>query len=359
MVVRDKDMTTLNRPDKVSLDAFSDPQLETQNLNGVYNRFTNQLKTPILNAKGIQLLNANFVNSVLQLNDNGMLMFFYYANATLAGLTSNIANLFCVRLHPANFVPYAGYTAFTKNKYWNSVTELVAALNVAAATGGDSVTFNPLFRPDTISFSYDTTTRKITFTQAPGAGINVYMCPAAADDPNVLNALRGTTTPTNRIRMNAFNSSNTYATATLQPYVENVSMNARLGFAMSYLARGLWWNATSQIGCATSTGNPTFNSSIEADANPILLGSQNCSFYLSVVSGSGMDFTGRKNLIQTIPIEVAPLNINSYTASSVEKPAVSVPTDIYEISVEMLDDYGNPFIQPPNYNVNLALAVYY
>jgi hypothetical protein len=72
-----------------------------------------------------------------------------------------------------------------------------------------------------------------------------------------------------------------------------------------------------------------------------------------------MDFTGRKNLIQTIPIEVAPLNINSYTASSVEKPALSVPTDIYEISVEMLDDNGQPFVQPPNYNVQVALAVYY
>jgi hypothetical protein len=78
-----------------------------------------------------------------------------------------------------------------------------------------------------------------------------------------------------------------------------------------------------------------------------------------VVSGSGIDSTGRKNLIQTVPIEGAPLTINSYTASSVEKPAISVPTDIYEITVEMLDDFGQPFVQPPNYNVNLALAVYY
>jgi hypothetical protein len=351
-------MASLARPDKVSLDAYSDPQLEVQNLNGVYNRFTNQLKTPILNAKGIQLLNANFINSNLQLNDNGQLVFFYYCNASLASLPI-LTNLFCVRLYPSTFVPFPGFTAYVKNQYFNSVTELVAALNVAAATGGDSAVINPRWRADTVQFAYDTATRKISVSGASGAGVNVYIAPAAADDPNVLNLLRGTTTPTNRIRMNAFNSANTYATSTLQPYVENVSMNARIGFAMSYLSRGLWWNSTSQVGVATSTGNPIFNTSVEADANPILLGSQNCSFYLSVVSGSGIDSTGRKNLIQTVPIEGAPLTINSYTASSVEKPAISVPTDIYEITVEMLDDFGQPFVQPPNYNVNLALAVYY
>jgi hypothetical protein len=72
-----------------------------------------------------------------------------------------------------------------------------------------------------------------------------------------------------------------------------------------------------------------------------------------------MDQTGRKNLLQTIPIEVAPLNINSYTCSSVEKPAISVPNEIYEITVDLLDDFGRPFFQPPNYNTQLALAIYY
>lgn len=347
-------MTTLNRPDKVSLDAFSDGNLEGQNGNGVYNRFTNQLKTPILNAKGIQLLNANFINSVLQLNDNGMLMFWYYQSATQAGIRT-LANLRCVRLLPASYVPVTGYTAFTQNKYFNSVVELVAALNLAAATGGDDVTYNPQWLANGIVFSYDTTSRKISVVIGTAGG---FIAPAAADDPFVLDELRGTTAAGSRIRMNQFGNAGGYATATLQPYVEGVSMNARLGYALSFAARPLWGNGSTQQGVATSTGVP-LGTAIPADATPILLGSQNCSFYLSVVSGSGIDFTGRKNLIQTIPIEVAPLNINSYTASSVEKPAVSVPTDIYEISVEMLDDYGNPFVQPPNYNVNLALAVYY
>lgn len=348
-------MTSLNRPDKITLDAYSDPNLELTAPNGAYNRFTNQLRTPILNAKGIQLLNANFVNSVLQLNDNSQLMFFYYRSGTQANIRA-LANLRCVRLHPSTFVPQTGFTAFTRNRYFNSVTELVAALNTASSTGGDSATYNPLWVANQVQFSYDTTTRKISITSSDAN----FIAPASADDPFVLDQLRGTTTPTNRIRMNGFTSAGTYATATLQPYVEGVSMNARLGYAMNFLARGLWWGASSQQGVATSTGVPFATGTlIEADSPPILLGSQNCSLYLSIVTGSGMDATGRKNLIQTIPIEVAPLNINSYTASSVEKPAISIPTEIYEITAELLDDYGQPFVQPGNYNCSLAFSVYY
>jgi hypothetical protein len=348
-------MTSINRPDKITLDAYSDPNLEVNGPNGSYNRFTNQLRTPILNAKGIQLLNANFINSILQLNDNSQLFFFYYASATQAGIAT-LANLKCVRLHPSTFIPRSGYTAFTRNRYFNSVTELVAALNAAASTGGDDVTFNPLWVANQVTFSYDTTTRKVSVQCASGT----YIAPAAADDPNVLNQLRGTTNANNRIRMSAFNSpSALYSAATLQPYVEGVSMNARLGYAMAYASRGLWWSSASQVGVATSTGFPLTNTPIEADSSPILLGSQNCSIYLSIVTGSGMDSTGRKNLIQTIPIEVAPLNINSYTASSVEKPAISIPTEIYEITAELLDDYGQPFVQPGNYNTNIAFSVYY
>lgn len=348
-------MASINRPDKITIDAYSDSNLELNAPNGMYNRFTNQLRTPILNAKGIQLLNANFINSILQLNDNSQLVFWYYVQNTATSIRQ-IGNLKCVRLYPSNFVAQTGYTSFTRNRYFNSVTELVAALNTAASTGGDDVVYNPMWVANQVQFSYDTTTRKISVTSTNAN----FIAPAPADDPFVIDRLRGTTDPTTRIRMNGYTSSGTYATATLQPYVEGVSMNARLGYAMSFLARGLWWSANSVQGCATSTGIPFATGTlIEADSPPILLGSQNCSIYLSIVTGSGMDATGRKNLIQTIPIEVAPLNINSYTASSVERPAISIPTEIYEITAELLDDYGQPFFQPGNYNTNLAFAVYY
>jgi hypothetical protein len=350
-------MATLNHPDKIQLDANGDPQLELYSPNGVYNRFTNVLKTPILGCKGMQLISANFVNSSLQLNDQSQLMFFYYSSATLANMCS-LANLHCYRLLPSNYVPVNNtYTSFTINKYFNNGTELVAALNAAATAGGDDVTYNPTWIAGEVVFGYDTARRRIT-TLANGTK---YIAPAAADDPNVLDFLRGTTNPNNRPRMNTHSSGGTYATAPLQPFVEGISMNARLGFAMSYNSTGIWWISTSQRGCATATGIPHLSSTVPvyADANPILLGVQNVGVYISTSIGGGIDPFGRKNLIASVPMQVPSLNVNPYTTNSVETPSLSTPNEIYEITVELLDDAGQPFYQPPNFNTQIALGLFY
>jgi len=335
-------MTTLNRPNRITLDAFSDPQLKSTGANGVYSSFTNTFNTPVLNAKSIQLLNANIINSTLQLNDYSLMFFYRYG----------VAQSFrCVRLHPASFVPYAGYTAFVKNKYWNDVDELVAALNVAATSGGDDNTFNTLWEANTIQFAYDEATRRVTISNPTGLTIS----PVAADDPMVLGIMQN---PANTsVQMNTFNGNNTNAGGKPQPRLSGFSMNARLGFAMSYYNRGLWWGSGSSIGNASSIGVPAV--SVEADANPILLGAQNVYVYLDIVNGSGMDTQKRKNLAGTIPIEFAPLNINSYTFSSLQAELMSVPSEIYGVSVLLLDDNGAPFPQPPNYNTQISIAVFY
>jgi hypothetical protein len=347
-------MASLNRPDRLTLNAFSD----TNRQGPVYSRFTNVLQTPLIGVKGVQLVNANFINSSLQLNDDkGQLMFFYYTSATQAGIAT-LANLRCIRLLPSWFVPYTGFSAYTINKYFNTGTELVAALNAAAGTSGDSATYNPIWVANQVTFAFDTTTRRFSVA---GNGTN-YIAPAAADDPNVLDLLRGTTTVGNRIRMNTYNSSNTYASSPLQPYVEGITMNSRLGYTLSYNATGSFWGASSQIGCATSTGVPSLSSSVPvvADCPPILLGVQNVGVYLSVAVGGGIDSSNkRKSLIASIPIENAPYCINSYTTNSVEIPSLSTPNEIYEVTVELIDDYGTPFVQCWNSNTQIGLALYY
>jgi hypothetical protein len=316
------------------------------------------LQTPLLGVKGIQLVNANFINSSLQLNDdNGQLMFFYYASTTQAGIAT-LANLRCIRLLPSWYVPYAGFTAFTQNKYFNTGTELVAALNAAAGTSGDSATFNPIWVANQVTFAFDTTTRRISVA---GNG-TTYIAPAAADDPNVLDQLRGTTTAANRIKMNGFQSGGFYAGATFQPFREGITMNARLGYTLSYYSRGLWWSSTSQIGCATSTGTPSNSSSVPvvADCPPILLGVQNIGVYLSVAVGGGIDTSNpRKSLIASIPIENAPFCVNSYTTNSVEIPSLSTPNEIYEVTVDLIDDTGAPFLMPNSNNTQIGLALFY
>jgi hypothetical protein len=334
-------MASTSRPDKFTLDAYSDAQLDQLPNNGVYSQFTNRLATPILGAKGIQVLNVNFVNSVLQLNDYSLVFFYVY------GPSSSFR---CVRLHPASFVPYPGFTSFVKNKYFNDCDELVAALNQAAVAGGDLGTFNSIWEANTISFAFDDATRRITISNPGGANI----APVAADDPRVL----AISNPANNtIRMNAYNGDNTITGSTRQPVQPGFSMNARLGFAMSYYATGLWWSSSSVRGNACATGVAT--TSVEADASPILLGCQNVNVYLDIATGSGYDSQNRKNLAANVPIEVGPLNVNSYTLSSVQAPLLSTPNEIYEISVRLLDENGVPFPQPPNYNVQVAVAVVY
>lgn len=346
-------MALANHPDKFTADAFSDSTLETYNANGVYNRFTNRFTTPILNAKGVQLLNCNLVNTGLQLNDQNMLMFWYYRSATQNGMR-NIVNLRCIRLHPSTFTPYTGsvFTAYVRNAYFNTVAELVAALNSAATTGGDSTTFNTYWSAGDLTFSYNANTRKISVTSAT-AGL--YIAPAAYDDPNILTQLIASP-----IKMNGYTSSNTYGTATAQPYVAGYTMNQRLGFAMALYTRGLWWNGSSQLGVATMTGVPQiYQIPIEADNYPILVSVQNVQVYLSIATGGGMDSLNGKNLIASIPLEYAPLNICSYTLSSVEKPSLSTPNEIYEVTIEFRDETGLPYYLPPSFNTELSFSVYY
>ena len=343
-------MTSLNRPDRITLDAYNDQSLEFGG--PYYSQFTNRLTTPILNAKGIQLLNINYINSVLELNDASQLMFWYYVSPTQAGIV-DFDNLRCIRLHPSTFVPYAGYTAYVRNRYFTSVPDLVTALNAAASAGGDSATFNPDWTAGQVIFTYDTATRKISIN---GNGTD-YIAPAAADDPNVLQKLAS---PSWRPRMNTITSGNTFASATPQPAVAGFSMNARLGFCLGYNTRGLFWSGSSQVGCANSTGVPSGSFPLmEADAWPILLGAQNIQVYCSIVTGSGMDSLNRKNLAASVPVEVGPLHVGSYTLNSINAPLLSVPSEVYEIAIQLTDENGIPFPTPLNYNVELSFMILY
>lgn len=335
----------MNRPDKVTVDSFSDRTLKSANNNGYFSQFTNQLTTPILDAKGIQLTRANFVNPSLPLNDfNGQLIFVYSRNTTTA-IPANGSTFKAIRLYPSWYVPAASYTTFVKNKYFNNGAELVAALNLAAGTAGDVNTYNPGWVANDVSFTFDTATRKISFT---GNTATNYYAPVPADHPAMATFLAGITL-------------NTFSGVITQPDYPGITMNSRLGFAMSYYNTGISWTSSSIQGCATTTGVPQLNAvATEADSWPILLGTQNINVYCSVITGSGNDSGNKKNLLATLPIENGPLGVNSYTLSSVEKPAKSVANEIYTLQISFTDDNGNPFFfSNPNMNVNMELSIYY
>jgi hypothetical protein len=338
-------MSSGNAPNRLTLDAFSDPQIGLHS--GNYEQFTNTLTNPILNAKGVQLLSANIINTSLPLNDDAHLVFWYYAAASAVGII-NAANLQCVRLLPSWYVPYPAFTAFTKNAIFNTVTDLVTALNAAAATGGDNVTYNGYWSANQVLFSYDATSRRISVT-----GTTQYIAPAAIDDPNVQAAIAGTGYG-GQISMHG------YAADKTQPLSKNVSMNSRLGFALKYGARGRWWGASSQVGCATATGVPQASAAAAlGDAFPILLGSQNVGIYLDIVNGGGQDSQANRNLLASIPLTAPVLNVVAYTGSGVREPIIKVPSELYQVNVRLVDDQGLPFTTPANYNVEICLAITY
>lgn len=336
--------TYLNRPDKLTVDSFSDPNLDRMSGNAYFSQFTNQLNTPLLDVKGIQLLRANFVNPSLQLNDfNGQLIFVYSRSAT-ATVSTDSTSFKAIRLHPSWYVPAAGYTTFTKNKYYNNGTELVAALNAAAGTSGDLATYNPGWVANDVTFSFDTATRRISFT---GNTATNYYAPVPADHPAMATFLAS-------ITLNSFSG------IVKQPTYPNITMNSRLGFALAYQNRGIFWTGASVVGCATSTGVPQLNAvATEADSFPIMTGTQNINVYCSVINGSGNDSGKARNLLATLPVENVSLGVNSYTLTSVEKPAKSVANEVYTLVFNFTDDHGAPFFFYNNMNINLELNIYY
>ena len=338
-------MSCLNKPDRISCDAFSDSNLKYNNTGGNYTSFNNVLQQPLLNVRGLQLIRANFVNPVLQLNDNNQLMFFYYTAAASSGIV-NANNLKVVRLYPSDFVPAVGFTDYTTNKYFNTVAELVVALNAAASANGDNITYNPKFLADDIEFSYDPDTRRIS---VEGLTAGNYYSVAAFDDPNVIAYLK-----TNAITMNG------YGGVVVQKYSLNTTMNPRLGFSQGYFNKGSWWGSSSQLGVATLTGVPQLNAvPILANNTPILIGSQNINVYLNSLGATGQDSRNKKNLLATIPLEFGALFVNSYTLTSLEQPAHIVNGEIYNMTFSFEDDYGNEVTMLGNYNTNLELNVFY
>lgn len=351
-------MATTNRPNRISCDAFSDTTLTNAGNNGVYNTFTNTLRLPLLGVKGVQLLRANFVNSSLPLNDyNGQLIFVYSRNTTTA-IPSDGSTFRVVRLLPSWYVPAASYTTFVKNSYFNNGTELATALTAAASTGGDSTTYNPSWLVNDVTFSFDTESRQLSFT---GNTAGNFYAPVPADHPALAGFLANYTAGTGTgLKMNALGFSGSYVAALKQPYVAGVTMNERLGWAMSYNNNGFQWTSSSVRGCATTTGVPQANAvATLADSFPIFLGSQNINIYCNAVAGSGQDSRTLRTLLATIPIENAPLGVCSYTLTSVDGPALSVGNEIYNLQFTFLDDNGNPFYFLPNYNTNLEMNIFY
>jgi len=384
-------MASINRPDKLSVSSANDPQLGASNQYGYYSAINVPLQTPVLNAKGVQMISASVPTSALQLSDtNGELMFWYYATkqTTVAGafptlpldIGGTTGNLGMVRLAPSNYS--TGINAATSpawqlqiNRPFANITDLCTALTTSAATGGDDTSINPYWIAGAVTFSVFNG-RVVVVPNITSGAIGTYISPLCPDDPLVLAALK-----TNTIIlpiMNAVTSTATVLTTTVatsikQPYVLGYSMAAKLGYTLKY-ANGIARQNPTIYGYAGANRYPFNNPvgvcysnsssaggylrTVPADSLPNLLSTTYINVYLDVAVGSGLDGNGAKNLIGTIPCDSL-VTTQSYTFNSVEKPALSLPEEIYSVRLSFTDQNGLPLNIPQSFVTNATFVFYY
>ena len=335
--------TRVNNPERVFLNSSDDPR--TVATIG-FNQFQATFDTPILGAKKTMMLRASIPNAVINIPDY-QLTFWYYA-LTSATQTPGVSTLRCVRLYPSYYQPPATFTAYTKNRYFSDPVDFVTQLNLAAATGGDSVTFNSYWVANDITFSYNATTRQISFT---GNTAGRFYVPAGWNDPIVNGAM-------DEIMMPNYNN---IFVSTMQPYLNQYTLNLRVGYAMSGTSFG-------QQGNISSTANPAYadltntayanGTAIPADSFPNLVYTQCVYLYSNIVAGVSLGSNKSHNLLAVVPVNAPVLGVIQYTALTVNMMSKIVDT-IYEIQIEMRDDANQPFVLPDSAQVNIELAFVY
>ena len=292
------------------------------------------------------LLRASIPNAQVNI-PNYALEFFYY-NLPTATTAPSIATLKCIRLYPSDYqAPAALGTAFTRNRFFSDPADFVTVLNTAAAAGGDNVTYNPYWTAGDITFSYNATTKQITFV---GNTAGRFYAPAGWDDPNITTAAANITMPN-------FSGVGT----TVQPSLINYTMNLRVGYAMSGQASGSQYNrgATPTLNFADLTNTAYANgTAVPADSYPNLVYSQCVYLYSNITAGVSLGSAGQHNLLAVVPSNAPQFGVIQYTALTVNMMSKLADT-IYEITVEMRDDANQPFSLPDNAQVNLELAFVY
>ena len=339
------------------------------------------------------MISASIPTSALQLSDtNGELMFWYYATKQsgaavgafpalpldTAGTTGKLG---MVRLAPSNYstgVNLATSPAWQLqlNRPFSTIADLCTALNLAAGTGGDATSINPYWLSGAVTFEVFNGRVVCLPTSVDSTAIGSYISPLCPDDPLVLAALK-----TNTIIlpiMNATTSTSTTLTTTAatsikQPYVLGYSMAAKLGYTLKYVnglqrqnptiygyagANRYPFNNPVGVCYANSSSSGGYLRSVPADSLPNLSGTTSINVYMDVAVGSGLDGNGGKNLIGTIPCNSLLTN-QDYTFNSVEKPALSLPEEIYSVRLSFTDQNGLPLNIPQSFVTNATFVFYY
>lgn len=337
------------QPDLVEVNSFNDP-----NTLFLTNGFVNDLQTAVINPKRLTLIKATIPVSTVQLPDYG-LVFWYYRLATSTTVPTT-GNLKAVRLFPRTYVAPTGlaYTP-TLNRYFTGASDLVAQLNVAAASGGDDGTRNPYYTAGDVAFTFNTITQQITFRGTSGS---FFYCPVGNLDPNIAAGLA-----VNQITMaNAVGGGTTN-----QPIVNGITLDTRLGYCLSGLTlnnQGTPGNAA--YACLTNRpvvgGASITTNAVPVDNFPNLIYTGNIYLYTSIVmnSGSAGNNAGNKNLLAVIPASDVPnFGFVQFQPNNNSVYATKLPETINRIDIQLMDDANQPYLIGDNAYISVLFGINY
>lgn len=333
----------VNQPTRLFISSEDDT---TTPSNGAYSQFTVNYKTPILGCRKAQLLRCTIPNaSATGVTIPNYMCVFWYYQLPDSSTSPSSSYLKCVRLYPSNPIWSAtvtSYTTYSQNRYFSNPQDLVNALNIAAASGGDNVSYNPTWVAGDISFSFNSLTNQISMT---GLTSGKFYGIAGYNDPNIAAAAANITCPI-------------YSGTIQQPYVPQQTLNLRVGYSLSGQALNLQGYTPNLLYANIGNIHYAYNVAIPPDSFPDLVYTQCVYLYSNLCLGSSVTSNNRHNLLSVAPITAGQLVISQYVALTINY-LLNTPDTIYNITVEMRDDNDQPFYLNDNNTVNIEIALSY
>ena len=337
------------QPERLSINSKDDITeiIDNQNAIGFYNEFRILLRNPILNCKSLDLLKATIPLITTNLPNTELTFWYYRLLITGSSIeTPSITNLKCIRINPSWYSRDLVPPQYPINRYYNTYYDLLNDLNLACQNDSN----NPYFIQNDISFNYDISSNKFSFT---GNNTSYAYQYAGYDDTNILIlAPLLQTSTTNNFGINGIGG---------QPFVKDRTLNLRLGFISSGNYPSLQ-SKLLRIRPYFNT-NYTVNKAVwtyTAESYCDLVYSQNANVYCNLTGGSAYDSTngGTPNFLLAVPLNTSPLGV-AYFNNTQSYPLTKIPREIYEIAVTILTDTGQPFYLPQSENISLELGFHY
>jgi len=415
-------MNTVNTPDRLSLDAFADADRPN---NAVYSSFTNQLGVAVLNAKQLHLLRVTIPNINLQIPDYSLVFFYYrvpntstvpnsthlravrllpasyqgppgYGTVTKNAYFTTPSDLATTLTTAAA----AGGDSASYNKLWvsgdvsfsySTTTRQITftgntSSNAYANAGWNDPNVLAIINnfvsviPSQVVTNGTTAVYSIPSTSGlyVGSSITVSGCATAAlNGTFTITAVSGNTSVTISSAVAAATATFTNGLITctpnqmlmygydgtllVQPMVAGVTLNQRLGYALSGTCippQGGTLVVSNLI--ANLTGVARVNgTAVPVDSYPCLVYTGCIYLYANVVGNTGLGNYGRKNLLAVVAVTNGAFEVIQFIGSYNGGEAHPLPDEIYSFSIEMRDDNNQPFFLPDTANVNVEIAIDY